>query len=154
MGIFDTMRVSVSGLSAQRLRMDVIASNVANVDSTKTPDGGPYLRRQVIFEAAPQQPEQSGQFLTASQPATLADTLSVGDGVKVVEIQQDPNAVKRVYDPTNPDADNQGYVTKPDIDVVTEVTDMLAASRAYEANITVLNATKSMALKALSIGQA
>lgn len=150
MSIFDTMRVSMSGLSAQRLRMDVIASNVANVDTTQTPEGGPYHRRSVVFEAvSPAAGSTIGMQRIASQGAP-----TVGQGVKVTAIRADEDAVRREYDPTHPSADEDGYVTRPDIDVVTEMTDMLAATRAYEANVTVLNATKSMAMRALSIGRA
>lgn len=149
MSVFDTMRVSMTGLSAQRLRMDVIASNVANIETTRTPEGGPYLRRQVIFRS------QAG---TGVQPASFRSALvnagaSVGQGVAVTNIATNADAVREVYDPDHPDADANGMVAYPDIDVVTEMTDMLSATRAYEANVTVLNATKSMALRALQIGR-
>lgn len=154
MSIFDTMRVSASGLTAQRLRMDVIASNVANADTTRTPEGGPYQRREVIFSAT----EPSGSITDPNGfqrlSATSSPAESIGQGVAVSGIRADADAVKRVYDPSNPDAGADGYVLSPDIDVVTEMTDMLAANRAYEANVTVLNAVKSMASRALSIGRA
>ena len=149
MSVFDTLRVSMSGLSAQRLRMDVIASNVANVETTRTPDGGPYLRREVVFRT-------QGATLAenASFRKVLANTgASIGAGVAVTRIASDQNATRAVYDPSHPDADADGNVLYPDIDVVTEMTDMMAATRAYEANVTVLNATKGMALKALQIGR-
>lgn len=149
MSIFDTMRVSMSGLTAQRLRMDVISSNVANVDTTRTPEGGPYLKRQVVFTAVPTAAATRSPFQTVLSAASAP----VGEGVAVTEIRTDPNAVRTVYDPNHPDADANGYVRYPDIDVVTEMTNMVAASRAYEANVTVLNASKSMALKALQIGK-
>lgn len=152
MSIFESMRVSMSGLSAQRLRMDVIASNVANVDTTRTPGGGPYQRRQVIFTAVPNTDAQlaSRRF----QPVLSRRTPSAGQGVAVTAIAAQPDAVREVYEPDHPDADENGFVLRPDIDVITEMTDLLAASRAYEANITVLNALKSMANRALAIGRA
>lgn len=153
MGIFETMRVSASGLTAQRLRMDVIASNVANVETTTTPEGGPYRRRQVVFQATTPAPTPRTPTV-AHHIAAIRRGPNAGQGVKVTAITEDEEAVKRVYDPDHPDADEDGFVLHPDIDVVTEVTDMLAASRAYEANITVLNATKAMAMRALSIGRA
>ncbi|MBX6753887.1 flagellar basal body rod protein FlgC [Thermorudis peleae] len=153
MGIFDAMHASLSGLTAERLRMDVITSNIANVDTTRTPQGGPYLRRQVVFMAEPA-PTQPFATLLSTQLAAATPAPSAARGVMVVGIRQDPNAVKQVYDPTNPDADQNGYVRYPDIDVVTEMTDLLAATRAYEANVTVFNALKATALRALSIGRA
>ena len=148
MSVFDTLRVSMSGLSAQRLRMDVIASNVANVETTRTPDGGPYLRREVSFQS------QGPSIQNADFRKVLSNTgASIGSGVAVTRISADQGATKSVYDPTHPDADAEGNVLFPDIDVVTEMTDMMAATRAYEANVTVLNATKGMALRALQIGR-
>lgn len=147
--VFDTMRVSMTGLSAQRLRMDVIASNVANIETTRTPEGGPYLRRQVIFRSQAMAASQPGSFRTALANASAP----AGQGVAVTRIATNADAVREVYDPDHPDADANGMVAYPDIDVVTEMTDMLSATRAYEANVTVLNATKSMALRALQIGR-
>jgi flagellar basal-body rod protein FlgC len=149
MSVFDTIRVSMSGLSAQRMRMDVIASNVANVETTRTPDGGPYLRREVVFRTQGTSGVENANFRKV-----LANTgASIGTGVAVTRISADQGATKAVYDPSHPDADENGNVLFPDIDVVTEMTDMMSATRAYEANVTVLNATKGMALKALSIGR-
>jgi flagellar basal-body rod protein FlgC len=148
MSVFDTMKVSMSGLSAQRLRMDVIASNVANVETTRTPDGGPYLRRQVVFRSA------LGQRVGGDVQQIMAGSgVPLGRGVTVSAINTDDDAVKEIYDPTHPDADPDGNVLYPDIDLVTEMTDMMAATRAYEANVTVLNASKNMALQALQIGR-
>ena len=151
MGIFETMRVSLSGLTAQRLRMDVISSNIANVETTRSPEGGPYLRRQVIFQAESATPFATllSKQLDGRPPAPNASR-----GVAVVGIRTDPDAVREVYDPAHPDADENGIVRSPDIDVVTEMADLLAATRAYEANVTVLDALKSMAMRALSIGRA
>ena len=148
MSILDTMRISMSGLSAQRLRMDVIASNVANVETTRTPDGGPYHRRQVIFRA-----EAGGSNRVGFQQRLAASSNIAGRGVAVVGIHADQPAVREVHSPAHADADENGNVLFPDIDIVTEMTDMMSASRAYEANVTVLNATKNLALRALQIGR-
>jgi len=151
MGILETMRVSLSALTAQRVRMDVTASNLANVDTTRTPQGGPYLRRQVVFAT-----EQPSPFARLVQTRTgLVETPpSAGRGVQVAGIVVDRRAVREVYDPTHPDADANGIVRYPDIDVVSEMTNLMAATRAYEANVTVLDALKTMAMRALSIGRA
>jgi len=151
MGIFETMRVSLSALTAQRLRMDVVTSNIANVETTRSPQGGPYLRRQVIFQA-----EAGSPFATLleTQIGGRQGPSGAARGVMVVGIRSDPGAVREVYDPRHPDADENGLVRYPDIDVITEMADLLAATRAYEANVTVLNAVKNMAMRALSIGRA
>jgi flagellar basal-body rod protein FlgC len=151
MGILETMRVSLSALTAQRVRMDVTASNLANVDTTRTPQGGPYLRRQVVF--ATEQPSPFAR-LVQTRAGLVETTPSAGRGVQVVGIVVDRRAVREVYDPTHPDADANGIVRYPDIDVVSEMTNLMAATRAYEANVTVLDALKTMAMRALSIGRA
>jgi flagellar basal-body rod protein FlgC len=146
MGLWDSLRISSSALAAQRLRMDTVANNVANMNTTHGPDGGPYRRQTVLF--APQQTTPVfGDFLgraSAQQP---------GAGVQVTRIVQDNTPPRRVYDPGNPDADTQGYVLLPNIDVVTEMTDLVGAQRAYQAAVTVLNATKALATSALNIGR-
>jgi flagellar basal-body rod protein FlgC len=151
MGILETMRVSLSALTAQRVRMDVTASNLANVDTTRTPQGGPYLRRQVVF--ATEQPSPFAR-LVQTRTGLVETTPSAGRGVQVAGIVVDRRAVREVYDPTHPDADAKGIVRYPDIDVVSEMTNLMAATRAYEANVTVLDALKTMAMRALSIGRA
>jgi flagellar basal-body rod protein FlgC len=151
MGILETMRVSLSALTAQRVRMDVTASNLANVDTTRTPQGGPYPRRQVVF--ATEQPSPFDR-LVQTRTGLVKTTPSAGRGVQVAGIVVDRRAVREVYDPTHPDADANGIVRYPDIDVVSEMTNLMAATRAYEANVTVLDALKTMAMRALSIGRA
>jgi flagellar basal-body rod protein FlgC len=151
MGILETMRVSLSALTAQRVRMDVTASNLANVDTTRTPQGGPYLRRQVVF--ATEQPSPFAR-LVQTRTGLVETTPSAGRGVQVAGIVVDRRAVREVYDPTHPDADANGIVRYPDIDVVSEMTNLMAATRAYEANVTVLDALKTMVMRALSIGRA
>jgi len=148
--LFDSMQISVSGLSAQRVRMDVIASNIANVDTLETAQGGPYIRKRVRFETT--NPE-TGDIVRVSAFDDVLANRAIGQGVRVSAIEEDPAALELVYDPDNPSADEDGFVLRPDIDLVTEMTDMLSATRAYEANITVLNALKSMAMTALDISR-
>lgn len=150
MGIIRTLRISASALTAQRLRMDIIASNLANAETTRTAEGGPYQRRRVEFAPVLAQQLGARALPPAGTPPLSADP---GQGVRVTAIQRDSTAVRAVYDPNHPDANAEGYVLFPDIDVVTEMTDMLSASRSYEASVTVMNATKAMALKALEIGR-
>lgn len=144
MGFFRSLDISGSGLTAQRMRLDVIAENIANVSTTRTANGTPYRRRYVEFQSMDQPSFQS--FLSASldEPA--------GVGVKVSAIQEDTSDYKLVYDPTNADAGDDGYVRYPNVDLATEMVDMISAQRAYEANVTALNAMKAMAMKALEIG--
>jgi flagellar basal-body rod protein FlgC len=133
--------ISASGLRAQRLRMDVIAANLANAQSTRTPEGGPYRRHEVVLEAQP----TSGTFedaLNSSNP-----------GVRVARIVADDRPPQLVFDPGHPDADAKGYVAMPNVNVVTEMVDMMAATRAYEANVAALNATKRLLEAALEIGR-
>lgn len=122
--------ISASGLTAQRLRLNLIAKNIANAETTRTTEGGPYKREMAVFEAA-----------------------SENGGVQVKQVVQDQTPPKLVYEPGNPDADAQGYVRMPNVNVVEEMVDMVSATRAYEANVTALNATKTMEQKALEIGK-
>ncbi len=131
MGLFDAIRISASGMTAERLRLDVVAENLANANSTRTPEGGPYRRKEVVLE-----------------PQGFADVLA---GVRVAAIVADPSPPKRVYDPTHPDADPQGYVSLPNVDLVTEMVDLVTASRAYEANVQALSTAKQMYLRALDL---
>jgi flagellar basal-body rod protein FlgC len=137
--------ISASGLRAQRLRMDVIAANLANAQSTRTPTGGPYRRHDVVLEAAPP-PTSFDDLLAADAASTPA--------VRVARIVEDPQPPELVFDPGHPDADANGYVAMPNVNVVTEMVDMMAASRAYEANVAALNATKRVLEAALDIGKA
>lgn len=150
MSLFESMNISVSGLSAQRVRMDVIASNIANVDTLETAEGGPYIRKRVRFETT--NPDTGDVVRVSAFDDVLAER-AIGDGVRVSAIEEDDAALELVYDPEHPGADDDGFVLRPDIDVVTEMTDMLSATRAYEANITVLNALKSMAMQAINIAR-
>jgi flagellar basal-body rod protein FlgC len=152
MGMFSSINTAGSGLTAQRLRLDVIADNIANVNTTRTTEGGPYRRSRVIFAPRVQEPYWRSPFL----PSYLQD--KVGQGVRVKAIQKDYAAETRlVYDPTHPDAlksgPKAGYVEFPNVNVVNEMVDMIEANRAYEANSAVIAGTKAMFMKALEIGR-
>ncbi|MBI3967328.1 MAG: flagellar basal body rod protein FlgC [Chloroflexi bacterium] len=148
MGVHGVLRIAGSALTAQRLRMDVTAANIANAEATSTPEGGPYRRAKVVFEPLRATPyELVSQSLSGRQAAA-----QVG-GVQIPRIVEDQEPPRQVYDPGHPDADAEGYVAFPNVDLVTEMADMLSASRAYEANITVVTVAKSMAQRALDIGR-
>ena len=152
MGLFSSINVAASGLTAQRTRLDVVSNNIANADTTRTPEGGPFRRSRVIFRPRVQQPYWRSPFL----PKTLDN--GVGQGVRISEIEKDSDAKPRlVYDPTHPDAiktgPQEGYVEMPNVNVVEEMVDMISASRSYEANVAVVNGAKSMFQGALNIGR-
>lgn len=138
MNFFDLMDVSASGLKAQRVRMETVASNLANAYTTRTAEGGPYRRRDVVFEAV--------------SPGRFSDALDAAmNQVRVAAITEDQNPGRLRYEPGHPDADPQGYVEYPNVDAVVEMVNLLGASRSYEANLTVFEATKSLLLRALEI---
>ncbi len=152
MGIFSSINIAASGLSAQRTRLDVISNNIANVDTTRTAEGGPFRRSRVIFRPKVQEPYWRSPFL----PETMDNGL--GKGVRIVEIDKDLDGDPRlVYDPTHPDAiktgPQKGYVEMPNVNIVEEMVDMISASRSYEANVAVINGSKAMFMKALEIGR-
>jgi flagellar basal-body rod protein FlgC len=152
MGLFTTINTAATGLTAQRTRLDVIANNIANVNTTRTTEGGPFRRSRVIFRPRVSQPYWRSPFL----PTFLKE--QIGRGVRVVNVEKDYDAeVRLVYDPTHPDAiqsgPRKGYVEYPNVNVVDEMVDMISASRAYEANVAIMNGSKSMFLKALEIGR-
>ena len=128
----DCFDISASGLSAQRARLDIIASNIANVETTRTPNGGPYRRLQAIFASQPERP----------------------GGVEMIGIVTDPREPRRVYQPGHPEADSQGFVAYPNVNIVEEMVDLVSAARSYEANAAAFNAAKSMAQRALDLGRA
>ena len=151
MSFWSNLRVSASALSAQRLRLDLISNNIANAQTTKTEDGGAYKRQDVVFTAASNQaglPDFIANRLASSIPVGKSQS-----GVQVARIITDESEGTKVYDPTHADADADGYVTYPNVDLVTEMTNMLSATRSYEANLSVIDASKNMALKALNIGR-
>lgn len=134
MSMFDSMRISASGLSAERLRMDTITSNMTNVSTTRGADGKPYVRKIAVFQEA-------------------LDNEKGLNGVKAVGIVDDKSPLRTVFDPSHPDADEEGYVLMPNVNVLNEMADMISASRSYEANVDTLNASKSMFMKSLEIGR-
>lgn len=146
MGYFGSLDIAASGMTAQRLRMDTISQNIANASTTRTEDGKPYRRRVVLFEERAS--ASFSDYLTESSREKV-----VGKGVRVVRIAEDQSPFKEVYDPGHPDANEEGYVQMPNVDVLTEMVNMISATRAYEANVTSINTTKSMAMKALEIGR-
>ena len=147
MSIFTSFDINASGMTAQRYRMDVISENVANADTTRTEDGTPYRRKVVTFA------EKETQTPFSRVLNEARDNYS-GKGVKVSSVSEDTwNDMKMVYDPSHPDADENGYVLYPNVNIVTEMTNMIDASRAYEANATAFNASKSMAMKGLEMAQ-
>jgi flagellar basal-body rod protein FlgC len=145
MNFLDTLSTSASGLSAQRLRMNLISNNLANINTTKTEDGGPYKRKDAVFAAKP---------IASDFNQTLSQKLSPGQAeVQVVSIHDDNRPPLLKYDPHHPDADEEGYVSMPNIKVVEEMVNMISASRSYEANVTAIKSTKEMVNQALEIGR-
>lgn len=152
MGMFSTINTASTGLTAQRLRLDVISDNIANAETTRTADGTPYRRSRVILKGNVDQPYWNSPF----QPTDLDN--GVGTGVKVESIEKDMTTeLRQVWDPTHPDAiqtgTQKGYVLYPNVNTVTEMVDMISASRAYEANVSVIEGSKAMFTKALEIGR-
>jgi flagellar basal-body rod protein FlgC len=152
MGLFTTINTASTGLTAQRTRLDVIANNIANVNTTRTTEGGPFRRSRVVFRPRVSKVYWRSPFL----PKYLQQ--EIGRGVRVTKVEKDYDAKPRlVYDPTHPDAiqsgPRKGYVEYPNVNVVNEMVDMISASRAYEANVAIMNGSKSMFLKALEIGR-
>lgn len=143
MDILNTMKISASALKANKIRLDTISSNMANVETTSTPEGGPYKKKSVYFQ---------------STPVTFEDHLKNNlanstQGVKVTKIIEDETDPRLVYDPSHPDSDEKGYVAMPNINIIEEIVDMNSATRAYQANVTTIQSAKRMALKALEIGR-
>jgi len=147
MSFFSSLDISASGLTAQRLRMDTISQNIANVNTTRTENGTPYRRKAVIFE------ERSLSTPFSDYLSEESKDKYTGKGVRVAKIIEDSSSFKKIYDPGHPDADKDGYVLMPNVDIITEMVNMISATRAYEANVTSINTSKSMAMKALEIGK-
>jgi flagellar basal-body rod protein FlgC len=164
-GLFSDLNISASGLRAERIRLNTISSNLANVETTRTEKGGPYKRQFPVFAADSDQHDTSvvNQEIKLTGTVTQPDHIDIpplsfpkderffGNGVRVDEIREDSRPPKLVYDPSHPDADKNGYVAMPNINVVEEMTNMIAATRAYEANVTAFNASKNMYMQALQI---
>lgn len=145
MGLFRAIDTSASGLTAERLRMDIISNNIANINTTRTEKGGPFRREMAVFQA--RRPAGRWPFQERQMPQ------QVGTGVRATGIITDQAPFKLVYDPSHPDADKDGYVRMPNINLVHEMVDMITASRAYEANVTCINSAKEIVSSALAIGR-
>jgi flagellar basal-body rod protein FlgC len=145
MDFFSAMATSSSALTAERTRMNLISSNLANANTTRTPEGGPYKRKDAVFSAIPENRSFLGAMNRLKSPPP--------GGVELSSIIEDTSPPRLQYDPTHPDANAQGYVAMPNVNSVEEMTDMITASRAYEANITAAETVKSMALKTLELGK-
>ncbi|MFZ5966598.1 MAG: flagellar basal body rod protein FlgC [Bacillota bacterium] len=147
MNMFKSIDISASGLTAERLRMDIISKNIANANTTKTSSGTPYRRQVPVFK-------QISSNMTFQQHLENAKNgIDIGNGVEVVAIKEDKSPFKKIYEPGHPDADKDGYVQMPNVDIVSEMVNMISATRSYEANVTSINSAKSMAMKALEIGR-
>ena len=145
MSVFGGMNISASGMTAQQTRVDIISQNIANVNTTRDADGNVYKRKTVIFQE---------KDYTSFSDVLGGATANLGKGVKVQKIVEDSESeCRKVYDPTNPDADDDGYVTYPNVNTVTEMTNLIDATRSYEANVTSFNATKAMLQKTLELGK-
>lgn len=147
--MFKTIDISASALTAHRLWLDVISDNLANVNTTRTPEGGPYKRKMVIFESRERSFPPKFSISLPPSPKRISDFK--GEGVRVKEIVEDRTPPRLVYDPNHPDANKEGYVAYPNVNVVREMVDMIAASRSYEANLMTINTTRSMFMNALEI---
>jgi flagellar basal-body rod protein FlgC len=145
MNFFDSMQTSASGLSAQRLRMNLTSNNLANTNTTRTEQGGPYQRKEPVFAAVPVQ-GTFGEMLNAEMGGSPTE-------VNVVNIVNDAREPLMKYDPLHPDANSQGFVSMPNINMMEEMVNMMTASRSYEANVTAISTSKNMVLKALEIGR-
>jgi len=144
MGLFDAIDVAGSGLAAERLRMDVTASNLANAQTTQGANGQPYRRREVVLQEAQPAGGSFGSILASASASPV-------NGVQVAGIVEEPSAPRRVYDPGHPDADAQGYVTLPNVNPVTEMVDLISAARSYEANVTSMQTAKTLFSKTLEL---
>ncbi|MDD5829163.1 MAG: flagellar basal body rod protein FlgC [Lachnospira sp.] len=158
MSLFTAFNISATGMTAQQLRTDVISENIANANTTRTSDGTPYVRKAVVFTEKNLTSSNIGTgtsfHSTFERALRNANGGLIGDGVKVTSVYEDKSTdMNMVYDPSHPDADENGYVTYPNVNVVQEMTDLIDASRSYEANISAFNASKSMASKGLTIGE-
>ena len=149
MAFLSSFDICASGMSAQRLRMDIAAENIANIDTTRTEAGGPYRRKDVLFESYGE-----NSFQEAMRSASKGQGFNNRNaGVRVSAIIEDTREMKMVYNPDHPDADENGYVMMPNVDLLKETVDTMSATRSYEANVTALNAMKLMAQRALDIGK-
>ena len=153
MDLFQAMQISASGLTAQRVRMNILASNLANANTTKTPEGGPFRRKDVYFQNVGLSQLGSRQSLDGPNGAFESELDRQLQGVQVSQVVRDTRDPRLVYDPSHPDANEDGYVAMPNINVITEMVSMMNSQRSYEAGVTAINAGKAMVSKALTIGK-
>ncbi len=154
MAFLNSFNIVASGLTAQRQRLDVVAENISNINTTRTEEGGPYTRKMVVFQPIAQSNfKDTFNTLQKNSRHTIGRDTELSQGVMVTEIVEDESEYRTVYDPTHPDADEAGYVLYPNVEILKETTDAMAASRAYEANVTAFNAIKAMATKGMEIGR-
>lgn len=147
MSAFSSMDICASGMTAQRLRMDTISQNIANINTTRTENGGPYRRKVAVFE------EMGNQTPFSHILNGYLGRNSIAGGVRVSKIAEDQTPFTNIYDPTHPDANEEGYVSMPNVNTIAEMTNLISANRSYEANITAFNSNKAMLSKALEIGR-
>ncbi len=152
MAFLSSINVVASGLTAQQLRLDVVSENITNATTTRTENGGAYRRKMVTFEAIPEQ-ETFREVLARTAGTGSNEYRGNGGGVRVAQITEDPSDMKMIYDPTHPDANAEGYVEMPNVDMIKEMADAMAATQAYSANITALNTLKAVISKGLEIGR-
>ena len=157
MAFLSALNISASGMTAERMRLEVVSENISNLKTTRTEDGGPYKRKMVVFETVKERSFQDVLNGAArgvrGRNGQKIGSIGAAGGVRVAEIVEDDRDFKPVYDPLHPDADVDGYVMMPNIDLVKETIDGMSASRGYDANLTAFNAIKAMASKALEIGR-
>jgi len=142
--LFSSMHIGAAGMSAQRSRMDIVAENIANAESTRTREGGAYRRRQVVFQATPMEQRFSDIFKGSLERGGR-------QSIKVVDVAQDPRPFRKVHDPAHPDANAEGIVELPNVNMVEEMVDMNSAARSFEANVTSMEASKRMFMKSLDL---
>lgn len=154
MAFMNTMSIVGSGLTAQQLRLDIISENITNSNTTRTENGGgAYRRKMVVFEANTGDSSFQAAMMRAAKGQPVSTDGQMVGGVQVTRIVEDPSDFKLAYDPTHPDADEDGYVSLPNVDMVKEITDAMAASQAYSSNVTVFNTIKTVALRGLDLGK-
>lgn len=153
MSFLSTINIIGSGITAQHLRLDVISQNITNINTTRTEDGGPYRRKMVVFQAQNATRDAFRVAMDRAQGMVSNARAETSGGVRVVEIADDPSDFKLKYDPTDPDANEEGYVELPNVDLVKEITDAMAASQAYSANVTAFNVIKSVISSGMEIGR-
>ena len=153
MSFLSSMNIVGSGLTAQQLRLDVVSENITNMNTTRTESGGPYRRKMVVFQAEDGRDDFRSVLARAKNSSVSNAGYERSAGVRVVEIAEDQSEFKLKYDPTDPDANEEGYVELPNVDLVKEITDAMAASQAYSANVTAFNVLKNVISKGLEIGK-